>query len=195
MEVNYRGSTGYGRAYREALRGQWGVLDVQDAVSGARFLSEAGKVDAARMVIMGGSAGGYTVLKALEEFPSFFKAGVCLYGVSNLFNLAAETHKFEIHYTDSLIGPLPETSSLYRQRSPVFFADKINDPLVIFQGEIDQVVPRNQSDSIVESLRRRGILHEYHLYPEEGHGFRKAETIEDFYKTVERFLKQVVLFA
>jgi dipeptidyl aminopeptidase/acylaminoacyl peptidase len=195
LEVNYRGSTGYGRTYRNALRGAWGIFDVQDAVSGARNLAEQGKVDGARIVIMGGSAGGFTVLKALEDYPNFFKAGVCLYGVSNQFNLAADTHKFEARYTDSLLGPLPEATALYRERSPIFFVDKIRDPIAIFQGEDDVVVPRDQSDTIVESLRRRGVPHEYHLYPGEGHGFRKTETIEAFYKAVEKFLRQQVIFA
>jgi dipeptidyl aminopeptidase/acylaminoacyl peptidase len=194
LEVNYRGSTGYGREYCNLLRGNWGVYDVQDAVTGAQKLAQEGKVDGSKMTIMGGSAGGFTVLKTLEDYPGVFKAGVCLYGVSNQFNLAAETHKFEARYTDSLLGPLPEASELYRERSPEFFADKIQDPIAIFQGEEDQVVPRNQSDRVVESLRRRGVPHEYHLYPGEGHGFRKTETIEAYYKSVERFLKQHVIF-
>jgi dipeptidyl aminopeptidase/acylaminoacyl peptidase len=195
LEVNYRGSTGYGREYRNALRGAWGIYDVQDAVSGAQQLSEQGLVDRDKMVIMGGSAGGFTVLKTLEDYPGTFKAGICLYGVSNQFDLAAETHKFESHYTDTLLGPLPEAADLYKERSPVFFCQKINDPIAIFQGEEDKVVPQNQSDAIVEDLRRRGVPHEYHLYPGEGHGFRKAETIEHFYNAVLKFLKQHVIFS
>jgi dipeptidyl aminopeptidase/acylaminoacyl peptidase len=195
LEVNYRGSTGYGRAYRNMLRGCWGSFDVEDAVSGARTLVEKGRVDGSRLVIMGGSAGGFTVLKALEDYPNFFKAGICLYGVSNQFNLAAETHKFEARYTDTLLGPLPEAADLYRECSPIFFADKIKDPIAIFQGEIDTVVPRSQSDTVVDSLQRRGVPHEYHLYPGEGHGFRKTETIEAYYKSVDKFLKQHVIFA
>jgi dipeptidyl aminopeptidase/acylaminoacyl peptidase len=195
LEVNYRGSTGYGREYRNTLRGAWGIYDVQDAVSGARHLADQRLVDPERMVIMGGSAGGFTVLKTLEDYPGAFKAGICLYGVSNQFDLAADTHKFESRYTDSLLGPLPEAGDLYKERSPVFFCDKIIDPLIIFQGEEDKVVPQNQSDSIVENLRRRGVPHEYHLYPGEGHGFRKAETIEHFYKTVLKFLKEHVIFS
>jgi len=194
LEVNYRGSTGYGRSYRDILRGNWGVYDVQDAVSGAQHLSNLGHVDAERIVIMGGSAGGFTVLKALEDYPGFFKAGICLYGVSNQFTLAAETHKFEAHYSDSLLGPLPEASALYHERSPIFFVDKIQDPVAIFQGDIDNVVPRKQSDEVAASLQRRNIPHIYHVYPGEGHGFRKAETIEHFYRTVEQFLKQYVIF-
>jgi dipeptidyl aminopeptidase/acylaminoacyl peptidase len=194
LEVNYRGSTGYGRAYWEALKSKWGLYDVQDAVSGARYLVEKGTVDNDRMVIMGGSAGGFTVLKALEDFPGFFKAGVCLYGVANQFTLVADTHKFESHYSDTLLGVLPEASEVYYERSPIFHADKIEDPIAIFQGEDDKVVPRSQSDEIVSSLQKRGVPHEYHLYPGEGHGFRKTETIAHFYQTLEKFLKQYVIY-
>jgi dipeptidyl aminopeptidase/acylaminoacyl peptidase len=195
LDVNYRGSTGYGRAYWEALKGNWGIYDVQDAVSGASSLVEKGLADAKRLVIMGGSAGGFTVLKALEDYPGFFKAGVCLYGVTNQFTLAEETHKFESRYLDTLLGPLPQASELYRERSPLFFVDKIRDAVILFQGQDDQVVPRAQSDALVASLQKRGVPHEYHVYPGEGHGFRKTETIEHFYRTVERFLRHHVIFA
>jgi dipeptidyl aminopeptidase/acylaminoacyl peptidase len=195
LQVNYRGSTGYGKAYMATLREKWGIYDVEDAVSGARYLAEAGLTDPGRLVIMGGSAGGYTVLQSLVTHPGFFKAGVCLFGVSNLFTLAADTHKFEERYLDSLIGPLPEASARYRERSPIFAADKITDPLAVFQGEIDQVVPRAQSDEIVASLQARGVPHVYQVYEGEGHGWRKSETIEDFYRRLEAFLKQYVLFA
>ena len=195
LQVNYRGSAGYGRAYRDQLKGNWGLYDVQDAVSGAQYLVEDGLVDEDKLVIMGGSAGGFTVLKALEDYPGFFKAGVCLYGVANQFNLVADTHKFEERYSDSLLGPLPEAAEVYRERSPIFFADKIQDPIIVFQGEDDKVVPQNQSDEIVAALRRNGVPHEYHLYPGEGHGFRKMETIQKFYTAVEKFLQQHVLYA
>jgi dipeptidyl aminopeptidase/acylaminoacyl peptidase len=195
LDVNYRGSTGYGRGYRNMLRSNWGVYDVEDAVSGARYLAGQGLVDGQRMVILGGSAGGYTVLKALVDHPGFFKAGVCLYGISNQFTFAAETHKFESRYNDSLLGPLPEAAQVYRQRSPLFFLDRIQDPLAIFQGEDDNVVPRAQSDEVAEALRRRGVPCVYHLYPGEGHGFRKAETIAHYYQAVEQFLRQHVIFA
>jgi dipeptidyl aminopeptidase/acylaminoacyl peptidase len=195
LEVNYRGSTGYGRQYRDALRGNWGIYDVQDSVSGAKYLVEQGQVDEERIVIMGGSAGGFSVLKAMEDYPGFFKAGICMYGVSNQFTLVADTHKFEARYSDQLLGPLPKAAALYRERSPEFFCDRIRDPIAIFQGEIDTVVPRSQSERVVASLQRRGVPHEYHLYPGEGHGFRKSETIEAFYKTVDNFLKQNVIFA
>jgi len=194
LEVNYRGSTGYGRAYRQKLRFSWGIYDLEDAVSGAQACVERGWVDGRKLVIMGGSAGGFTVLKALEDHAGFFKAGICLYGVSNQFKLAQETHKFEARYLDSLLGVLPEASTVYRERSPIYFVDRIRDALAIFQGEDDTVVPRAQSEAVVESLRRRGVPHVYHLYAGEGHGFRKSETIEHFYKTVEAFLKEYVLF-
>ena len=195
LEVNYRGSTGYGRLYRDKLKGNWGIYDVQDAVSGARALAQAGRVDGERMVIMGGSAGGFTVLQALIDYPGFFKAGVALYAVANQFTLASETHKFEERYSDSLLGALPEASALYRERSPIFHVDRIQDPLALFQGEDDQVVVRSQSDELVASLRQRGVPHIYHVYPGEGHGFRKPETLEHFYNTVEKFLRTYVLFA
>jgi dipeptidyl aminopeptidase/acylaminoacyl peptidase len=195
LEVNYRGSTGYGKPYMAALRGRWGVLDVEDAIGGAQFLVDAGLADRDRLVVMGGSAGGYTVLKCLVDHPGFFRAALCLYGVSNMFTLAADTHKFEERYLDSMLGPLPEAGAVYRERSPIFNADRIVDPIAVFQGEIDRVVPKAQAETIVESLRRRGVPHEYHLYEGEGHGWRKQETIEAFYTTVERFLRQYVIFA
>ena len=195
LQVNHRGSTGYGKAYVEALRGHWGVYDVEDAISGAQYLVAQGWASARHLVIMGGSAGGYTVLQALVGHPGFFKAAVCLYGIANLFTLAATTHKFEAHYLDSLIGPLPDAAALYRERSPLFAAERIRDPIALFQGEIDQVVPRAQADAIVASLTSRGVPHEYHVYAGEGHGWRKAETMAHFYTTVDAFLRQYVLFA
>jgi dipeptidyl aminopeptidase/acylaminoacyl peptidase len=194
LQVNYRGSTGYGRAYRDRLKGSWGIYDVQDAVSGVDYLVEEGHVDGNRLVIMGGSAGGFTVLKALEDYPGKFKAGVCLYGVANQFALVADTHKFEARYSESILGKLPEAAEIYRERSPVFFADRIQDPIAIFQGEDDKVVPKNQSDQIVSALQQNGVPHEYHLYPGEGHGFRKTETIEKFYTALEKFLRQYVIY-
>jgi dipeptidyl aminopeptidase/acylaminoacyl peptidase len=193
--VNYRGSTGYGREYMLKLRGNWGICDVEDALGGARHLGESGRIDPERTVIMGGSAGGFTVLQAMTQQPEAFAAGVCLFGVADQFHLAAETHKFEAHYLDSLLGPLPQAAAIYRERSPLFFADRIRRPLAIFQGEIDKVVPRRQSDAIVEALKRNNTPHVYHVYEGEGHGWRKRETIEHFYTAVEAFLRQYVLFA
>lgn len=195
LEVNYRGSTGYGRSYMLALREHWGEYDVEDAVGGAQALADEGLADPGRLVIKGGSAGGYTVLNALIRHPGTFKAGICLFGVSNLFTLAAETHKFEERYLDSMVGPLPEAADRYRAWSPIFHADQIRDPIAIFQGAEDKVVPPDQAESIVKALRERGVPHIYQLYEGEGHGWRKAETIVSYYTEVERFLRQYVLFA
>lgn len=195
LQPNYRGSTGYGRAYRNALRGKWGIYDVEDAISGARHLSSTGKVDEDKMVIMGGSAGGFTTLKALVDYPGVFKAGICLYGVTNQFSLVEDTHKFEQHYSDSLLGPLPEAKARYRERSPLFFADQIQDALAIFQGGEDKVVVPEQAEAIVQALKENDVPHEYHLYPEEGHGFRQPDNIKHFYQTVEAFLKEHVVYA
>jgi dipeptidyl aminopeptidase/acylaminoacyl peptidase len=120
---------------------------------------------------------------------------VCLFGISNLFTLAAETHKFEEHYLDTLIGPLPSAAKLYRERSPIFHVEGIQDAVILFQGELDNVVPKSQAEAVVASLRARGVPHEYMLYPGEGHGWRKAETIEDFYHRLEAFLRQYVLLS
>jgi dipeptidyl aminopeptidase/acylaminoacyl peptidase len=193
LELNYRGSSGYGKAYMDALRESWGVLDVQDTRQAAEHLVSEGLADKKRLLVMGGSAGGYTVLLSLITHPGFFRAGVCRYGVSNLFTLAADTHKFEKHYLDFLVGTFPQDEKRYRDRSPVFLADRIQDPLAIFQGEEDKVVPRDQSDEIVESLVRRGIPHLYRTYEGEGHGWRKSETIQDYYETLEQFLSEFVL--
>jgi len=194
LQVNYRGSTGYGRPYMLALRGRWGELDVEDAVDGAKALCARGLADPARLAIKGGSAGGYTVLNALIRFPGFFRAGVCLFGVSNLFTLAAETHKFEERYLDTMVGPLPEAAAKYREWSPIFHADRIGDPLAVFQGDEDTVVLPNQAASIVEALQRRNIPHIYRLFPGEGHGWRKSETIVAYYTEVEKFLRQHLLY-
>lgn len=194
LQINYRGSTGYGRAYMHALHGNWGISDVEDAISGACYLRDNKIADESRMVIMGGSAGGYTVLETLCKTAGFFKAGICLYGVSNLLSLVSDTHKFEERYLDSLVGPWPETSTRYYERSPIFHAETLHVPMAMFQGDEDTVVPRAQSDSIVESLRTRGVPHEYTVYEGEGHGWRRPETIEAYYKAVEAFLRHHVLF-
>ena len=193
--VNHRGSTGYGRAYMKKLRGTWGVYDVEDAASGAQHLVAQGMADPDKLVIIGGSAGGYTVLQSMVRKPGFYAAGICRYGISNLFMLAQETHKFELRYTDSLVGPLPEAADIYRERSPLFNAEKMRDPLLIFQGSEDEVVPQNQSDSIVAALRARGVPHEYHVYEGEGHGFRKPENVRHYYETILKFLNQYVVYA
>jgi len=193
--VDYRGSAGYGRAYRDRLRGNWGILDVADAASGARYCAQMGLADGMRMAIMGGSAGGYTVLETLAQHPGLFAAGVCMYGVTDLFALSEDTHKFEAHYTDSLVGPLPQAAAAYRDRSPVRHAERIADPVAIFQGEEDKVVPPSQAEAIVEALRERDVPHIYRTYEGEGHGWRKRETITSFWGDVERFLRSHVLYA
>jgi dipeptidyl aminopeptidase/acylaminoacyl peptidase len=135
------------------------------------------------------------VLESLCHAPGTFRAGICLYGVSSLFGLAADTHKFEAHYLDLIVGPLPETADRYRERSPIFHADLIRDPIALFQGAEDTVVPPSQAEEIVAALRRGGVPHIYQLYPGEGHGWRRPETIEAFYTAVDAFLRQHVIFA
>jgi dipeptidyl aminopeptidase/acylaminoacyl peptidase len=193
LEVNYRGSTGYGRSYMTALRGRWGEYDTEDAAGAAQALIAQGLADPKRLVIKGGSAGGYTVLNTLIHHPGVFRAGVCLYGVTNLFALAADTHKFEERYLDSMVGPLPEAGDRYQAWSPLFHADRLRDPVAIFQGSEDKVVPPDQAESIVKVLQRNGVPHIYRLYEGEGHGWRRTETIVAYYDDVERFLKQYVL--
>ena len=195
LQVNYRGSTGYGRSYMLSLRERWGDLDVADAASGAQALIAQGLADPSRLVIRGGSAGGYTVLNALIRHPGLFKAGVCMYGVSNLFTMAADTHKFEERYLDSMVGTLPEAALRYHDWSPIFHVDQIRDPLAVFQGSDDKVVPPDQSETIVAALRSRGVPHIYRLYEGEGHGFRKSDTILAYFTDVEQFLHQYVLYS
>jgi dipeptidyl aminopeptidase/acylaminoacyl peptidase len=195
LVVNYRGSTGYGREYMLRLRGNWGVCDVEDSLSGVRYLAGQNLIDPDRTVIMGGSAGGFTVLQTLSQHPDSFTAGVSLYGVANQFGLAADTHKFETRYTDTMIGPLPDDAQKYYDRSPEYHAHRIQRPLAVYQGEIDKVVPKGQSDAIVEALKRSGTPHIYHCYKGEGHGWRKRETIEHFYSSLEAFLREHVIYS
>jgi dipeptidyl aminopeptidase/acylaminoacyl peptidase len=177
LDVNYGGSTGFGREYRERLRLNWGIVDVDDCVSGARFLSEQGLVDAERVVISGGSAGGYTTLAALA-FRNFFQGGASYYGVSDAAALARDTHKFESRYLDWLIGPLPEMEERYRERSPVYHAEGVSKPVIFFQGAEDAVVPPDQTEVMVEALRRNGNAVGYFLFTGEQHGFRQADNIK-----------------
>jgi dipeptidyl aminopeptidase/acylaminoacyl peptidase len=177
LDVNYGGSTGYGRAYRELLNGQWGIVDVDDAVNGARHLAAEGLVDASRSVITGGSAGGYTVLAALA-FRDFFRGGASHYGVSDLAVLARDTHKFESRYLDTLIGPYPAREDLYRERSPLAHASRLDAPVIFFQGDEDQVVPPNQTEQMVDALRAKGSPVGYLLFAGEQHGFRQAANIK-----------------
>ena len=176
-DVDYRGSVGYGRRYRDALQGRWGVVDLDDVVSCARYLADSGRVDDARMAITGGSAGGYTTLAALTMRPGVFTAGASHYGVADLAALAAETHKFESRYLDGLVAPWPAGAAVYAERSPINHVDALDTPLAVFQGDEDEVVPPDQAEAIVAALRAKGVPHAYLLFPGEQHGFRKAENI------------------
>jgi dipeptidyl aminopeptidase/acylaminoacyl peptidase len=176
-DVNYRGSTGYGRAYRTALDGQWGVLDVGDLVAVARHLVEAGRADPARLIIRGGSAGGYAALAALAFHPGIFAAAASYYGVSDLEVLARDTHKFESRYLERLVGPWPDARDLYRARSPIHAADRIACRLILFQGLDDRIVPPNQSEMMARAVRANGWPVAYLAFEGEQHGFRRAETI------------------
>ncbi len=176
LDVNYGGSTGYGRAYRQRLSGQWGIVDVEDCANGARFLVERGDADRHRLAITGGSAGGYTTLCALT-FHDVFRAGASHYGISDLEALAGETHKFESRYLDGLIGPYPERRDLYQARSPIHFTDRLSCPLILFQGLEDQIVPPNQAEMMAQALRNKGLPVAYVPFEGEQHGFRRAENI------------------
>jgi dipeptidyl aminopeptidase/acylaminoacyl peptidase len=177
VDVNYRGSTGYGREYRNALRGNWGVADLDDCINAALFLSDGGHVDGDRMAIRGGSAGGYTTLCALA-FSDVFAAGASYFGVGDVAALVADTHKFESRYIDSMIGPYPEAADLYEARSPLHNLDGFATPVILLQGLDDRVVPPAQAEEIVRALDEKGIPHAYIAFEGEGHGFRKAENIE-----------------
>jgi dipeptidyl aminopeptidase/acylaminoacyl peptidase len=177
LDVNYGGSTGYGRAYRERLNGTWGVVDVDDCVNGARYLIGRGLADPERCVIDGGSAGGYTTLAALT-FRQQFKAGASHYGVSDLGALVRDTHKFESRYLDGLVAPYPAREDVYRERSPINFTDKLSCPVIFFQGLEDKVVPPNQAEMMVEALRKKGLPVAYVPFAGEQHGFRRAENIK-----------------
>jgi dipeptidyl aminopeptidase/acylaminoacyl peptidase len=176
LDVNYRGSTGYGRAYRKMLDGAWGVADVEDCVAGAQGLAAQGLVDGARMAIRGSSAGGLTVLCALA-FHDTFAAGASYYGVSDLVALAEDTHKFESRYLESLVGPYPARADLYRARSPIHAAARLSCPVIFFQGAEDRVVPPTQAEAMAAALRARGLAAPLLLFPGEQHGFRREETI------------------
>ena len=175
VDVNYRGSSGFGRAYRNALRGQWGVVDTDDCIAAARFLAESGEVDGERLAIRGGSAGGYATLCALV-FHDEFATGASYYGVADTETLAQDTHKFESRYLDSLIGPYPERADLYRERSPIHFVEQLRAPVILFQGLEDEVVPPSQSETMVAALKANGVPYAYLAFAGEQHGFRRSET-------------------
>ncbi len=176
VDVDYRGSTGYGRTYRRSLDGVWGIADVEDCVAAARYLADRGDVDGDRLMIRGGSAGGFTVLSALA-FHDVFAAGASRYGVADLEALATDTHKFESRDLDTLIGPWPESKAVYDDRSPINHVDKFSAPMIVLQGDEDAIVPPNQSEMIVAALEERGVPVSYLLFAGEQHGFRKAENV------------------
>ena len=176
VDVDYRGSTGYGRAYRQQLTDRWGLSDVEDCVAAARYLAARGDVDVAKLLIRGGSAGGFTVLCALT-FHDVFAAGASHYGIADLEALATDTHKFESRYLDGLIGRYPEQRDIYIERSPIHHTDRLRTPLIVLQGLDDRVVPPNQAHMLVDALAAKGVPHAYVEFAGEGHGFRKADNI------------------
>lgn len=203
VDVNYSGSSGYGREYRRRLDGQWGVVDVADCRAAARSLVDAGEVDGRRVAIRGSSAGGFTALGALVadaasgeagEGAGLWAAGTSLYGVADLESLAATTHKFEVHYLHRLVGPYPENRDLYRRRSPRWRADRIRTPVLVLQGADDPVVPLAQAEALVEALGANGVPHAYRVFAGEQHGFRRAETIAAAFEAELSFYGQVMGF-
>ncbi|WP_147093823.1 alpha/beta hydrolase family protein [Swaminathania salitolerans] len=192
LDVNYRGSTGFGRAYRTALEGQWGVRDVEDCIAGVRHVVASGRVDPARCVIRGSSAGGLTVLMALAR-SDVFAAGCSLYGVTDLRALAEDTHKFESRYLDRLIGPYPEQETLYLDRSPLTHVDAITAPVLFLHGDEDKVVPLDQARSMHKRLQDLGRRTELHVYPGESHGFRQRETLQDSFARELDFYRRIFM--
>ncbi|MGY1858418.1 dipeptidyl-peptidase 5 [Modestobacter sp. SYSU DS0290] len=193
-DVDYRGSTGYGRRYREALKGRWGIADLDDVVACVRFLVANGRVDPARAAIRGGSAGGYTTLAALTFRPGVFAAGASHYGVADLAALAADTHSFESRYLDGLIAPWPDGADVYADRSPIHSTHALATPLAVFQGDEDRVVPPEQAEMMVAALRQKGVPHAYVLFAGEQHGFRRAENIRTALDGELSFYAQVLGF-
>ncbi len=191
LDVNYGGSTGYGRDYRERLLGGWGVVDVDDVIAAAAGLADAGLADPRRIAIRGSSAGGWTVLSALVRGGTF-AAGISRYGVTDLRGLVEHSHDFEAHYIEGLVGPLPASDALYVERSPLTHADRIDVPVLLLQGAEDRVVPPSQSEAIRDALAAHGVDHEYVLYPGEGHGFRGASTIVDALEREIAFLRRAL---
>lgn len=192
-DVNYRGSSGFGRCYRQSLHGTWGLKDAEDCVEAARYLVTRGLADPRRLAISGGSAGGFTVLCALA-FHKYFRAGAVYYGLSELESAMRDTHKFEAHYGDSLLGPWPQARETYRARSPLYAADRIDCPVIFFQGLKDKVVPPDQTERMVQALRTNKVPVEYLSFPEEGHGFRRRDTLQQALAAELAFYGQVFGF-
>ena len=193
VDVDYGGSNGYGRDYRKRLEGEWGVVDVDDCVAAAQFLVDRGEVDPNRLIIRGGSASGFTTLAALA-FRDVFRAGATYFGIGNLEAFQVETHKFESRYTDRLVGPWPQSKALYRERSPIFSADRISVPVLVLQGLDDKIVPPSEAERIVDALWERHIPHAYIAYEGEDHGFRKSENVIGSFEAELSFYGQVFRF-
>jgi dipeptidyl aminopeptidase/acylaminoacyl peptidase len=193
LDVDYGGSTGYGKEYRKRLEGEWGVVDVDDCVNGAAWLAEQGLVDRERLAIRGGSASGYTTLCAIT-FRDEFKAGTSYFGIGDLETFDTQTHKFEAKYTGTLVGPYPEAKQLYHDRSPLNFTERISRPLLILQGAEDRIVPPAQAEQIVDALWEKRLPHAYLLFPGEDHGFRAAENIIRSFEAELSFYGQVFGF-
>jgi dipeptidyl aminopeptidase/acylaminoacyl peptidase len=194
IDVNYGGSTGYGRAYRELLNGHWGIVDVEDSIAAARYLAERGEVDAARLCISGGSAGGYTTLACMARADTPFSAGGDYFGVADLEALAQDTHKFESRYLDRLLGPYPQHRDIYLARSPIHHVDEFSRPLIVLQGLEDEVVPPNQATMIVEALRAKGVPVAYVAFEGEQHGFRREANIRRAIDSELSFYAQIFGF-
>jgi dipeptidyl aminopeptidase/acylaminoacyl peptidase len=193
LSVNHRGSTGYGREYLRALDGEWGEHDVADVASGIRHAVKEGWADPDRVAVTGGSAGGFTALLCAARHPGLVAAVAVLYPVTDLFDLAETTYRFESGYCDRLVGPLPEAAGTYRRRSPVAHATAIRAPVLVLQGAQDQAVPPAQAAALVEALRGAGTVVEHHVYDDEGHGFRRAATVADEIERIEGFFARWVL--
>ncbi len=193
LELNHRGGTGFGRAYQDLLNGQWGVVDVEDARSGAEHLAQAGLADRQRLVITGSSAGGYTTLMALTQQPDFWTAGVSIAGIGALYDLKQGSHRFELNYEDSLIGPLPQASALWVARSPLTHAGRVRAPVLLFHGGQDKAVPTRQSVAFAEAVRSQGGVAELVIYEDEGHSFTREHNRRDMVLKMEQFLDKYVL--
>jgi dipeptidyl aminopeptidase/acylaminoacyl peptidase len=194
LDLNYGGSTGYGRAYRDLLRGEWGAVDVEDCIAAAKWLADRECVDPSRVCVRGGSAGGFTTLAALARAQTPFSAGADYFGVADLEAMAKETHKFESHYLDSLIGPYPQARELYRERSPIDHMDAFTRPLIVLQGLEDEVVPPNQATMIVEALRAKRVPVAYLAFEGEQHGFRREANIRRALDSELSFYAQIFGF-
>jgi dipeptidyl aminopeptidase/acylaminoacyl peptidase len=193
---DHRGSTGHGRAYQQALHGRWGQLDVADTVAATAWAQAQGLAVAGGTVVMGGSAGGFTALGAVAAAPESFAAAVVHYPVTDLLDMAERSHRFERHYTDTLVGPLPAAAGVMRERSPLFFAHRLVDtPLLLLHGDLDPVVPVEQSRVLAERVRASGGHAELHVYAGEGHGFRQRANQSDEFHRIEEFLSRQVRVA